>query len=190
MLPGTVGLMQATEALKLILGKGRSLIGRLILFDALKMNFKNLKLEKDPNCELCGIKPTITELIDYEAFCNVPMPGAGQNDDFDEEEYSIEPAELAEVLNSGRDVVLVDVREQSEWDICYIEKAQLMPLSEFEEHIPSLNPDDEIYLYCYKGMRSMKALRQLEDEGFTKLRNLTGGIDRWAEEIDSDMPRY
>ncbi len=191
MLPGIVGLIQATEALKLILEKGKNLVGRLILFDAMKMNFKNVKLERDPNCDLCGIQPTITELIDYKAFCEIPMPSAEkEDDDFDEESYSIEPEELANILNAGKEIALVDVREQSEWDICYIENAQLMPLSEFDEHISSLNRDEEIYLYCYKGTRSMKALKQLHEEGFTKLKSLTGGIDRWAEEIDSDMPRY
>lgn len=190
MLPGTVGLIQATEALKLILGKGTALTGRLLLFDSLKMTFKEVKIRKDPQCELCGDSPTVTELIDYVTFCDVPLPILEEDTDFNEEDYVIDPPVLEEILASKKEVVLVDVRDQNEWEICHIEGAKLMPVGEFGQHIPELNTEDEIYLYCYKGTRSMKALKMLHAEGFKKIKSLTGGIDRWAEVVDTSMPRY
>ena len=190
MLPGTVGLIQATEALKLVLDMGNSLTGRLLLFDSLKMTFREVKIYKDPLCELCGEHPIITELIDYVAFCDIPMPTSSIQEDFDEENFVIEAPELEEVLDSEKEIVLVDVRDQNEWDICHIEGAKLMPVEEFDKYIPQLHQDDEIYLYCYKGTRSMNALKQLHAEGFKKIKSLTGGIDRWAELVDPSMPRY
>ena len=192
MLPGTVGLMQATEAIKLVLGLGESLVGRLLLFDSLKMSFKEVKIQRDPDCELCGDHPTVTELIDYEAFCDIPMPVTEkeEEEDFNEEDYIIEAPELEEILDSGEEITLVDVRDQNEWDICHIEGARLMPVAELENYMPQLNREDDIYLYCYKGTRSMNALKKLHAEGFTKLKSLAGGIDRWAEIVDPSMPRY
>ncbi|MBF0279239.1 MAG: hypothetical protein HQM13_15685 [SAR324 cluster bacterium] len=189
MLPGTVGLIQATEAIKLVLGKGDSLVGRLMLFDSLKMTFRDVKIQKDPDCELCGEHPTVTELIDYEAFCDIPMPSY-EKEDIDEAAFSMDVQELEEILKSGKEVVLVDVRDPNEWDICHIDGAKLMPVGEFDKYIPELNPEDEILLYCYKGVRSMNALKKLHAEGFTKLKSVTGGIDRWAEIVDTSMPRY
>ncbi len=190
MLPGTVGLIQATEALKLILEMGNSLTGRLLLFDSLKMTFKEVKIQKDPLCELCGEHPAITELIDYAAFCDIPMPTSSIEDDFNEEDFVIEAPQLEEILDSGKEIVLVDVRDQNEWDICHIDGAKLMPVVEFDKYIPELDKDDEIYLYCYKGSRSMTALKQLHADGFAKIKSLSGGIDSWAELVDPGMPRY
>lgn len=188
-LPGTIGLIQATEALKLILGQGTSLVGRLLLFDSLKMEFKEVKIRKDPACALCGENPSVKELADYEAFCEV-SPLEEQNKNFPEKDYEIEAPALAEILKSEKKRVLVDVREQNEWEICHIEGATLMPVGKFEQTLSQLNKNQAIYLYCYKGSRSMKALKMLHGAGFTKIKSLAGGIDHWAEVIDPTMPRY
>ena len=194
MLPGVVGLIQATEVLKYLLGKGKPLVGRLMLYDAMKMSFKDVRIRRDPACALCGDSPTITELIDYKAFCEIPMPVSQKKEaaeDFNEADYAIEAPELEEILEEGdENVVLVDVREPHEWDICRIENATMIALSEFDQHINELNPENDIYLYCYKGIRSMTALKKLKQAGFKNLKSLTGGIDRWAEIVDPSMPRY
>ena len=190
MLPGVVGLIQATEIIKLILEGGASLIGRLLLYDAMKMNFKEVRVRKDPECALCGVHPSVTELIDYKAFCDVPLPGAELSEDFDEAEFELSPREFKDGMDQDPSAVLVDVRETYEWDICRIDGAQLMPLSSFDPTTTGLDPETTIYLYCYKGKRSMLALKGLKRAGFNKLKNLSGGIDLWAEEVDSDMPQY
>jgi len=189
-LPGVVGLIQATEVIKLILGGGAPLIGRLLLYDAMKMNFKEVQVRKDPKCVLCGDNPSVTDLIDYKAFCDVPLPGAEVLEEIDEAAYELSPKEFKNAMDHDPAAVLVDVRESFEWDICKIEGAQLLPLSSFDPASSGLNPEDSIYLYCYKGKRSMLALKELKKAGFKKLKNLSGGIDLWAEEIDSDMPQY
>ena len=190
MLPGVVGLIQATEVIKLILDEGDPLIGRLLLYDAMKMNFKEVRVRKDPECVLCGDNPSVTELIDYKAFCDVPLPGVEVQEEIDEASYELSPQEFKNAMDQDPAAVLVDVRESFEWDICKIEGAQLLPLSSFDPATSGLNPEDSLYLYCYKGKRSMMALKELKKAGFKKLKNLSGGIDRWAEEVDSDMPQY
>jgi adenylyltransferase/sulfurtransferase len=183
----------ATEAIKLILGKGEPLIGRLMLYDSLRMSFRDVRIRKDPQCELCGESPTITELIDYQAFCTVELPSLvvkPAHQEVDPRAVEISAADLKGVLASGKHVTLLDVREPHEWDINRIEPARLTPLSNFDQFIPELNPEEDIYLYCYKGKRSMTALQQLKDRGFKHLHSLAGGIDRWAEEVDPNMPRY
>lgn len=190
MLPGVVGLIQATEVIKLILDRGAPLIGRLLLYDAMKMNFKEVRVRKDPECVLCGDNPSVTELIDYEAFCDVPLPGAEVPEEIDEAAYELSPQEFKAAMDQDPSAVLVDVRESFEWDICKIDGAQLLPLSSFEPATSGLDQEDSIYLYCYKGKRSMLALKELKKAGFKKLKNLSGGIDLWAEEVDSDMPQY
>ena len=193
MLPGLVGLIQATETVKLVLGKGKTLMGRLLLYDAMKMQFRDVKIKEDPECELCGENATVKELIDYKAFCNIPMPTGlkpEKEPEFDESAFTITAPELEEVLGSGAKFTLIDVREPHEWDICRIEGALLIPLGTIEQQIGTLNPDEDIYLHCYKGKRSMTALKKLHKAGFTKLKSLEGGIDRWAELIDPAMPRY
>ena len=181
----------ATETIKLILNIGQPLVNRLILYDSLRMTFKEVKLRKNPSCELCGEHPTIKELIDYEVFCAVDLPQPAP---------AIEPAnggslevsgpELKQVLDSGHPVTLLDVREPHEWEIARIAGARLTPLSQFESFIPQLKKEDDIYLYCYKGKRSMTALKKLQEAGFKHLHSLAGGIDKWAAEIDKTMPRY
>ena len=189
MLPGTVGLIMATEAIKLVLGLGEPLIGRLMLFDSLRMNFKDVKVRRNPKCELCGDSPEIKELIDYEAFCAVDLPGVAESA-INETSFEIPGSELKSILDQGRPITLLDVREPHEWDIVRLQNAQLMPLSQFENFIPTLNPEDEIYLYCYKGKRSMTALKKLHDKGFRNLKSLAGGIDTYAAEVDKTLPRY
>lgn len=184
-LPGLIGLIQATEAIKLILGKGEPLIGRLLLYNALEMRFRELKLRKDPRCPICGENPTITELIDYEVFC-----GLQAEPEESDEDAEITVPELHRMLKKDGGVVLVDVREPHEFEICHIEGAQLLPLSELTEKVNQLNTDDEIVLYCHHGARSMKALRILKQFGFERVKSLAGGIDAWAMLVDPDMPRY
>ena len=189
-LPGVVGLIQATEVIKLILENGVPLKGRLLLYDAMKMNFKEVRVRKDPECALCGTDPTITELIDYSEFCDIRLPGTRLEEEFDVESFELTPLEFKTALEKDPAATLVDVREQFEWDICYIEGARLLPTSIFEPATSGLDKEVSIYLYCYKGERSMRALKQLWSAGYKKLKNLKGGIDLWAEEVDPDMPQY
>jgi rhodanese-related sulfurtransferase len=179
----------ATEATKLILGIGQPLVNRLILYDSLRMSFKEVKLRKNPGCELCGEHPTITELIDYEAFCHVELPQAAPAPS-NGGSLEVNGPELKQMLDAGRNMVLLDVREPHEWEIARIEGARLTPLSQFESFIPQLNREDDIYLYCYKGKRSMTALKKLQDAGFKHLHSLAGGIDQWAQDVEPGMPRY
>ena len=190
MLPGVVGLIQATEVIKLILENGVPLKGRLLLYDAMKMNFKEVRVRKDPECALCGEYPTVTELIDYREFCDIQLPGTVVQGEFDEDSFELSPLEFKKALEQESAAVLVDVREQYEWDICNIDGARLLPTSSFDPATSGLNKDTPIYLYCYKGHRSMTALKELWNAGYKNLKNLKGGIDLWAEEVDPNMPQY
>ena len=189
MLPGVVGLMQATEVIKLVLEEGLPMIGRLLLYDAMKMSFREVKVRRNPECELCGENPSVNGLIDYQAFCNVPLENE-DTEDFDGSSYEMTPKVLKQVLERDEQQILLDVREPYEWDICRIDGARLMPLSSFKANQTGIDLDTPIVLYCYKGVRSMSALKELKKEGFSNLRNLEGGIDRWALEVETDMPRY
>lgn len=187
----------ATETLKLILEIGQPLVNRLILFDSLRMSFKEVKLRKNPACELCGEHPSITELIDYATFCAVELPqpaagrpGATAQPSANGGSLEVTAPELKRVLDSGKAITLLDVREPHEWEIARIGGARLTPLSQFESFIPQLKREDDIYLYCYKGKRSMTALKKLQDAGFKHLHSLAGGIDKWAVDVDPNMPRY
>ena len=190
MLPGVVGLIQATEVIKMILDRGAPLIGRLLLYDAMKMNFKEVRIRKDPECVLCGDNPSVKELIDYQAFCDVPLPGAEILEEINEAAYELSPQEFKDAIDKNPSAILLDVRESHEWDICKIDGAQLLPLSSFDPSTNGFNQEDSIYLYCYKGKRSMLAIKELKKAGFKNLKNLRGGIYLWAEEVDSDMPQY
>jgi adenylyltransferase/sulfurtransferase len=189
-LPGIVGLIQANEVIKLVLGVGESLVGRLLLFDALSMKFKEMKLRKDPACPICGDNPTITELIDYEQFCGI-MPVEESADDM-EKEIAVE--QVKQMLDKKHVFKLIDVREPSEYQICKIEGAELIPLGDIEaknmSRLNGLNQDDEIVLHCKAGVRSMKALRVLEKMGFHNLKSMRGGINEWSEKVDSSVPLY
>jgi len=185
-LPGIIGTIQAVEAIKLIIGEGEPLIGRLLLFDALKMKFRELKLRKNLACPVCGENPTIHELIDYEAFCGMePLPTDGDS----LKQWQITPEELKEKLDRGEDVFILDVREPHEYEICNI-NGYLIPLGDIPKRMNELDSAREIVVHCQRGTRSQRALEFLREAGFRKIKNLVGGIDAWAVKIDKTMPRY
>jgi len=187
-LPGVVGTIQATEAVKLIIGQGDPLIGRLLLFDALKMKFKEMKLRKDPKCPLCGTNKTITELIDYEFFCGT-APEQKKVVHIDE----IHVEDVEEAIKSGKipaTIDLLDIREPFEAKIAQIPNSKQISLAEFGQRMHELDSAREIWLYCKDGARSGKAWKMLYDAGFRKIKNVAGGIDAWSEDIDPNTPRY
>ena len=185
-LPGIVGSIQAAEAIKLLLGVGDTLVGRLLLFNALSMEFRTVRLRKDPQCPACGTR-TITALIDYDEFCGIPSAeGHAGNGDVPE----ITPAELAQRLRQGDAIDVVDVREQGEWDLAHLPTARLVPLGQLPSAIGTLDPTREIVVMCRSGQRSADAVRQLQAAGFTRVNNLAGGILRWSEDVDPTIPRY
>jgi rhodanese-related sulfurtransferase len=188
-LPGTIGLIQATEALKMILGKGDLLVGRLLLYNAMDMKFREVKLQKDPECPVCGVNPSITKLIDYEQFCGI---GLGQ------EEATVDTngipeitvQELKKKIDSGEKYTLIDVREPHEYQICKIPGSRLIPLGEIAVRASEIDTADEVILQCRSGGRSAKALQTLQTMGFKRLKNLKGGILAWSKEIDPSVPQY
>jgi adenylyltransferase/sulfurtransferase len=183
-LPGLVGVMQATEAIKLILGKGEPLIGRLLLVDALGMKFRELKLRKNPDCPACG-KRTIKELIDYNEFCGI----RGEEKPVESTVPTISVEELKRRQDAGDDLFVLDVREPHEYQICNL-NGYLIPLNDLPKRVHELDSSREIIAHCRSGMRSAKAVEFLRQAGFTKVKNLTGGILAWAEKIDPKMPKY
>jgi adenylyltransferase/sulfurtransferase len=183
-LPGLVGLVQATEAVKLVTGVGEPLVGRLLLVDALRMQFRSLKIRKDPACPACGTRE-IRALVDYQQLC-----GTTRAEDAVDGIPAITPPELEARLDRGDDVDLVDVREPHEWDICRIEGARLAPLSSFAEALRTLDSARDVVLYCKTGVRSAQAVRQLQTAGFRRVWNLAGGILRWSKDVDPTVPRY
>jgi len=182
-LPGIIGSIQAMETIKLILGVGEPLIGRLVLFDALKLQFRELRLEKDPDCPVCGRHPTITALIDYEAFC-----GIGAEPSYEGAEISAE--QLKDEWQRNPELLVIDVRDPHEHAIAHIEGARLIPLSELPDRLGELDGHREIVTHCHHGARSLKALEILKAAGFSKVRSLRGGIDAWAVNVDRSLPRY
>jgi Dinucleotide-utilizing enzymes involved in molybdopterin and thiamine biosynthesis family 2 len=188
-LPGTVGCIQATEAVKLILGVGEPLIGRLVLYDALRMSFKELKLRKDPACPICGENPTVTELIDYEEFCGV---GRGEEAPVatDAAIPEITPQELKAKQERGDAFTLIDVREPFEYAIARIPGSVLIPLDTVAARSAELDPNAEYVLQCKSGRRSAQALQTLREKGFKNLVNLKGGILGWSDEVDPTVPKY
>ena len=187
-LPGTIGTLQATEALKLILGIGESLNGRLLLFNALDMSFDFVTLRKNPNCKICGPNPEVTELIDYEEFCGVP--GHDHDEGSAGEGWDIEAGQLAERLQQGDDVHLLDVREPHELEISRLDGADLIPLGQLAARLSELDSADEMVVFCKAGTRSTRALELLASAGFRKVKNLKGGINAWAREVDPSLPIY
>ncbi len=187
-LPGVIGVMQAIEAVKLIVGIGEPLIGRLIHFDALAMKFREFKVRKDPKCPVCSENPTITELIDYDEFCGIPQAKAAEEAEPPIPEISVE--DLKSKIDRGDAFILLDVRETFEWDIARLPGAKLIPLSELPSRMSELDSADEMVLYCKIGPRSAKAVRQLQKAGFGKLHNLEGGIAAWSERVDPSIPKY
>ena len=185
-LPGIIGLIQATEAVKLILGVGDTLKGRLLLYDALGMRFRELKLRRDPDCPVCGDHPTVTKLIDYQEFCGLrsaPPPPV-------QAEGVIDPQEVKRKLDRGDDFLLVDVREPHEFQIARIPGSKLIPLGELPKRLNELNTDADIVAHCKSGARSQKAVDLLKQNGFKHVRNMTGGILAWSDKVDPSVPKY
>ncbi len=184
-LPGVIGALQANEAIKLAIGIGEPLVGRLLLFDALKLEFRELALPKSPDCPVCSERPTLTSLIDYERFCGLspaaaePPPG-----------FEMAPAELEAALAAGESPLLVDVRTPVEHQISRLERSLLVPLPELPRRLSELDPAAEIVVYCHHGNRSANAVAFLRRQGFARARNLTGGIDAWSLTVDPSVPRY
>lgn len=186
-LPGLVGVMQATEAIKMILGAGNPLIGRLLLVDALGMKFRELKLRKDPNCPVCGKNPTITAPIDYEQFCGIRGEEKAVEQQQMIPEISVE--EFKRRRDAGENIYLLDVREPHEYQICNL-GGHLIPLNDLPKRVHELDSSREIVAHCKMGGRSAKAVDFLRQSGFTKVKNLSGGIMAWADRIDTSMPKY
>jgi adenylyltransferase/sulfurtransferase len=188
-LPGIIGVIQATESIKLILGIGEPLIGRFLIYDALKMRFRELKLRKDSDCPVCGTHPTVTKLIDYEQFCGIrPEPqmeaARGMND------WEISPVELKRRLDAGEDLFILDVREPNEYQINRIPGSTLIPLGELPRRYQELPRDREIIAQCKMGGRSAKAMEYLKTVGFANVKNLRGGILEWIDKVDPSQPKY
>jgi rhodanese-related sulfurtransferase len=186
-LPGVIGIIQATEAIKLILGVGQPLVGRLLLYDALTMRFRELKLRRDVECPVCGDHPTIHALVDYDAFCGVlpaqtPQAGTGVPE--------VTAEELKARLDRGDDVYVLDVREPNEFQICRIPGSTLIPLGELAARTGELDRDRDMVVHCKMGGRSAKAVALLQDRGFTRVRNLKGGILSWIDRVDPTLAKY
>ena len=187
-LPGTIGTIQATEAIKFLLGIGSSLVGRLLLYNALDMSFEYVKLKKNPNCKICGPHPEITALVDYFEFCGVP--GLDHAEGSTGTGWELTALQLAKKLKRGDKIRLIDVREPHELAISCLEGAQNIPLGELAAHLEELDSAQEIVLFCKSGTRSARALEILMSAGFRKVKNLRGGINAWAREVDRSLPVY
>jgi len=189
-LPGIIGLLQAGEVIKLICEIGDPLKGRLLYFDALKMKFKELKLRKDPNCTLCGPNPTVTQLIDYQQFCGIPQAKAKEAE-MEDDIQQMTVQELQKRLADPNDnLMLIDVRESEEYEICNIKGSVLRPLSTLETNFDDLPKDKDLIIHCKMGGRSQRACEFLKEKGYQNLANVAGGITAWAEEVDQEMPTY
>ena len=184
-LPGTIGLIQATETVKLILGIGQPLVGRLVLYDALNMKFRELKLRRNPECPVCGDHPTVTKLIDYHQFCGVPQQAEAPKP----VEGDIDPVEVKARIDRGDKFRLLDVREPHEYQIARIPTSQLIPLGELPKRLSELDSTMEIVAHCKSGVRSAKAVDLLKQAGF-HARNMKGGILAWSDKVDPTVPKY
>jgi adenylyltransferase/sulfurtransferase len=185
---GTIGTLQTTETLKLILGIGEPMIGKLLLYDALTMSFDEVRLKKNPRCKICSDEPVVTTLIDYEEFCGVP--GHDRDQGRLPAEWEIEPNELAELIQEKKRIRLIDVREPHELEISHLEGAEVIPLGTLAAHMHELDSAEDIVLLCKSGTRSARAIEVLAGAGFRKIRNLRGGINAWAQEVDPSLPVY
>lgn len=181
-MPGVMGSIQAVQTINLVVGNGKPLVGRLLLFNASDMVFSEVRVGKNPDCPVCGRKPTVTKLIDYEEFCR-----RGRVESPVEE---VTPRLLKSRLDAGSEIVLLDVREPFEYALCHIEGTTLIPMGELERRVGELSAEKDIVVYCHSGIRSARAVNFLKSLGFKKALNLKGGIDAWAEEIDPKMVRY
>ena len=189
-LPGLIGLVQATEAVKLILGTGELLVGRLMLYDALAMRFRELKLRRNPECPMCGDHPTITKLIDYHQFCGVPREAPAAAPQTAVADGEIDPTTVKQMIDRGEKFVLIDVREPHEYQICNIPFAKLIPLGELAKRVNELDSADQIVAHCKSGARSAKAVDFLKQAGFKKVKNMKGGILAWSDKVDPTVAKY
>src|SRR5262245_23229889 len=190
-LPGIIGVIQATESIKLVTGIGEPLIGRFLIYDALRMNFRELKLRKDPDCPVCGTHPTVKQLIDYEQFCGLrPAAVEATQVSTKKNAFDITAVELKQRLDRGDKVKIIDVREPVEWQINRIPGAQLIPLGEIPRRYAELDPDEELVMQCKVGGRSAKAADFLRSVGFKRVLNLRGGILEWIDKVDPTLPKY
>jgi molybdopterin/thiamine biosynthesis adenylyltransferase/rhodanese-related sulfurtransferase len=187
-LPGIIGCIQATEIIKLALGQGTPLIGRLMLYNALDMKFREVKLRRDPACPICGDNPTVTELIDYEMFCGI-QPAAEIDPGANPDEVTVQDMKKA-LDDPSLNIKVIDVREPDEAEIAKVEGVPMLPLSQIDERFTELDPNQHYYLHCKGGVRSLKALNQLREKGFKYLKSVKGGITAWSEEIDPGVPKY
>ena len=186
-LPGIIGLIQTTEILKLALGIGSSLVSRLLLFDALEMKFRELKLRRDPQCPLCGEHPTITDLIDYQMFCG--LTPSSSKPVMNPDEVTVQEMKRA-LDDSQLGIKVIDVREPGEYQIARVEGVSLMPLSTLARRFTELDPNQHYYIHCKAGARSLQALHFLRKHGFNQLNSVRGGIDAWSDQIDRTVPKY
>ncbi len=186
-LPGIIGCIQATEIIKLALGKGEPLINRLMLYSALDMRFRELKLRSDPKCPICGENPTITELIDYQEFCGIGLES--EESESHPDEVSVKDMKKA-MDDSTSEIAFLDVREYDEVEIAKIDGVPLIPLGELPHRFTELDPNQTIYIHCKVGGRSLKAVEFLKQQGFKYCKSVAGGINAWSDEIDSNIPRY
>lgn len=193
-LPGIIGTIQATEAIKLILGIGEPLVGRFLIYDALRMRFRELKLSRDPQCAVCGERPTIRELKAYEGYCATDLPthhpaaGAGVSRPGDSMDITVK--ELKERMDRGEAPTLIDVREPHEYEICKIPGATLIPQGQLSQQLAGFDPDQEIVVHCKSGGRSGRAVEMMKARGFKNARNLTGGVLAWIDQIDPSQKKY
>jgi adenylyltransferase/sulfurtransferase len=181
-LPGMIGTIQANETIKLLIGMGDPLVGRLLLLDALNGGFRTVQIRRDPECPACGTRE-IRELIDYDAFCGTPVMEKNASTE-------MSPRELAERMKQGSAPRIIDVREPHEFAIAKIAGAELIPLGTLGQHLEQLDPESEMVVLCHSGMRSAWAVGQLRQLGFSRVKNLTGGIARWSDEVDPSVPKY
>ncbi len=187
-LPGTIGTIQATEVIKLALGQGKTLVGKLLLYDAFEMSMQIIQLRKNPHCILCGEQPVITRLIDYEDFCGVPYRGTEET--IEGLDHEISPIELSKRLQLGDPVVLIDVRDPIEQQISVLPGAQLIPIEQLPRRVGELDPDKEYVLFCRTGVRSAHGVDVLTSAGFQRVKNLAGGLNGWADQVDPGMLKY
>ncbi len=188
-LPGVIGVIQATEVVKLLLGKGTTLKGRLLLYDALNMKFRELKLRRNPECPICGDNRTITKLIDYQQFCGILPPAAAPTAE-ETKMTDVSPKEVKARIDKGDNFILIDVRETHEYQICSIPSARLIPLGDLPKRLNELDPEADYVMHCKGGTRSAKACVILREAGFKNVRNMTGGIGLWSDQVDSTVPKY
>ena len=186
-LPGVIGTIQATEAVKLIIGVGEPLVNRFMIYDALRMRFRELKLRKDPECPVCGDQPTVTELIDYDQFCGI-TPELSPSESTDGAEATVE--DLKAQIDRGSEVFILDVREPQEFEICRIPGSTLIPLGDLPQRLVELEGHDDMVVHCKSGVRSAKAVKLLHDAGFSRAKNLRGGILAWIDRVDPSLPKY